>query len=381
MIKSSTVLYDFLTITSESDFKKKKEDYENQEGVNKLKETKNLEGILYSRFNKDLSKQHKVLKEYVNLNEVLLSKLTQSYDVLKLDFLKVSDTLSSISEIYRQLKANSEEYMDPHPILNTYGMLEQLNKDWSTNYKKQTEVFEVDFKEYFDFFRVELDSIKEQITLYQDVKDEYLRYHTNLVHKKERLFNNQAMHKWEMSEEDFSKADASLLTDKAEAFRVMCYNDTKEVESKRRKLGVYCYALLDDFLKLRAYHSRKFKNHFINLCGRNTELLADSFGLVKLLHMNAQEMKQKHKKIKEKKEKEIGNLEDNSKEASEIANDDDLEDDGYYRTPSIYRKKDLTKEGKRESVEIIKNLEGPNNESSANDQQGINKSSKQANLD
>lgn len=299
------------------------------EGVYKLKDTRNLEGILYSKFNKEYSKQQKVLRDYVNINEILLSRLAIAYNNLKLDFEKISGSLINISEIYAQLKATSDEYFDPSPITDSYSMLEKLNKDWGLSYKKQINVFETDFKEYFEFLRVELDSMKEQISHYQDYKDEYLRYYNNLKGKKEKLFKTQALHKWEMSEEDLHKADSSLLSNKEAAFKLMCKKDSLVVEEKRRKLGVCCHSLLSDFFKVRSFHAKKFKNHFINLCGRNSEVLADVFGLVKLLHMNAQELKNF-----ESRDAENENVADNEKPTEQ----DDNSDEYIVRSASIARR-------------------------------------------
>lgn len=290
-VKASNILYEFLTISDDSEFKRRKLFYENKEGVYRLNETQNLEGILYSRFNREYSKQAKIIREYVNINELLLSKLNLAYDSLKIDFENISNTLIGISDIYKQLHLSSDEYNNPAPITDTFKMLEKLNKQWSSNYKKQINVFEVDFKEFFDYFRRELENMKEPINSYQDCKEEYLRFHTTLKNKKEKLFKTQSLAKWEMNEDDYNNSDASLLQNKEAAFKLMCRKETLALEDIRRKLGVSCYSLIHDFVKIRGYHAIKIKNHFINLCGKNKEVLADAFGLVRLIHMNAEDLK------------------------------------------------------------------------------------------
>lgn len=288
VIKASNILYDFLTIREESDFNKKKADYEASEGVHKLHDTNNLEGILYSKFNKDLSKQHKILRDYVNINELLFAKLTEQYDVLKTDFEKISNTLQAISEIYKQLFETSEEFFDPFSMANTYSTMKDLNLQWSESYKKQSTVNEEDFKEFFDYYRCELDALKEHITVYQDSKDDYLRYYNSLKNKKEKLFKLKNSQRWEMSDEDLKNFDKSILNDKNLAFGVMCKNETQVVNNKRRQLGVVCHNLQSDFIRMRSYHSKRYERHFADLAGRNKDVIADVFNLVKLLHMNAE---------------------------------------------------------------------------------------------
>ena len=286
VIRASLIFYDFLTVSDDKEFKKKKEMYDTEEQVTNYKQTKNLEGLLYSKFNKDLSKQNKIVRDYVNINELLISKLILAYDDLKIDFEKISLSLEKISNIYSQLKSISEEYFDPKPITDCYSSFENLNKEWSNCYKKMTNTIELDFKEFFHYYQMELDVLKPHIVNYQDCKEEYIKYSEELNNKKEKLFNSKKWKNWEVSEENLLIAE-SLVENKSGAFNIMCHKETKYELDLKRKLGVICYSLVTDFMKLRNYTSKRIRNHCTELSGRNNEIIADAFSLVKILHMNA----------------------------------------------------------------------------------------------
>lgn len=288
LFRSTQQLYYFLTETDEKSFLKIKKDFEKEESIHKLKDTKNLEGILYCKFNKDYSKQAKIMKDYINMKEVAITNLNYLYDTLKQDYAKVSETLSNISDAYKNLKSISEEFMDPKPIQNTYSMLEKLNLDWSLLYKKQSKFFENEMKHFFNFYRSELEKFKDYIFIYQDTKDDYLKYYLSLTHKKEKLFK-QGINKWEVEPEVLQHVDPQITEDKEAAFKVMCTVESSVVNNKRRKLGVTAFYLISDFIKLRNYHSQRYMNHFTNLAMNNKSLLADCFGLVRILHTNATE--------------------------------------------------------------------------------------------
>ena len=369
VVKASHLFYDFLTIKEETYFNKKKAEYEMTEGVHKLKDTINLEGILYSKFSKDLSKQQKVLRDYVNYNEILLGKLTAQYDVLKLDFEKISSTLNNISDLYKQLYETSDEYVDPFSMTNTYSTLRDLNKEWSKSYKKQIQVNEEDFKEFFDYYRCELEAIKEHITTYEENKQDYLRYYNTLKHKKEKLFKLGNPAKWELTDEDSANLDKSRIEDKHYAFSLMCKKDAKTVEDKRRQLGVICHNLQSDFLKMRSYHSRRYEKHFSDIAGKNKEVLSDVFNLVKILHMNSELEKKRRESNLEKQNKtstydtfEASNGQENLDEKIKL---DDL-DENYARHNTICKKspKESLDATNRLSVEYIRiekhDLEGFN---------------------
>ena len=289
LFKSSSVLYDFLTISDDIDFARKKKEYESMDGVYKLKETKNLEGILYCKFNKNISSQQKVIKEYTNINEILLTKLTNNYSTLISDFEKVHLTLKNISDTYKQLKDLSDEFNDPFSITNTYSLMEKLNGELSANYSKQINLIDTDLKEFFEYHRNEFNTLKDNINIYNENKTEYLSYNNSLRSKKEKLFKTNDLQQFQINPEDLVDCDLqSIKENRSVAFKMMCRPETITVEEKRRKLGVCSFALINDFIKLRNTHSRSLRNHFIELSGKNNDLLADVFGMVKLLHMNTE---------------------------------------------------------------------------------------------
>lgn len=325
IFKCSYVLYDFLTISDEIDFKKKKREYELMDGVHKLKETKNLEGILYCKFNKTISSQQKVIKEYVNINEILLTKLTNNYSTLISDFERVHLTLKNISDTYKQLKDISDEFNDPFSITNTYCLLEKLNGELSSNYSKQINLIDTDLKEFFEYHRNEFDTLKENINIYGENKTEYLSYHNSLKRKKEKLFKTNDIQRFEINPEELQNIDEqSIKENRSVAFKMMCRPETVTVEEKRRKLGVCSFALINDFIKLRNTHSRSLRNHFIELSGKNNDLLADVFGMVKLLHMNT-ESEYKNQKIDKDDKNDPGKEYDSETQSEEKLNLDEID--------------------------------------------------------
>ena len=60
----------------------------------------------------DLHKQQKILNDYVNINESLISRLTENYDDLKNNFEKISTNLENISEIFTFMVETNCAYAD-----------------------------------------------------------------------------------------------------------------------------------------------------------------------------------------------------------------------------------------------------------------------------
>lgn len=288
-IKASEILYDFLTVSNEIDFSKTKTDYEISPSSNKLENLRNLQGILYCKYNKNYDTQNSFIKDYLKQKDNLLGKLYSAYSNLQDELKKVSNLVTIVSETYKQLKSISIEFHDPLTISDTYSNLEKIYKDLSCNYNKQVNIIETEFKDFFEYFRQEIISFKEKTEIFEDLKEEYFKAFKNLQSKKERLFILKNLQKWELKPEEFETADANVLNNKPLAFKIMCYEDSTALEKKLRKLGVCSYSLLNEMHKFKLFYGKMFHYHFSNMSARNTEFLSDVFLLIKVLNLNNNE--------------------------------------------------------------------------------------------
>lgn len=293
ILRSSNIFYDFLTIKSYKELDKIYETYSKTTNILKLKDIKNTEGILYSKVNQDILNKHELANSYVTNTKTLLSELIATYNELQKNLENISNTYNKLSNISSKLKDVSIKYSDPVVITKTYSFLSELNKTWSQCYSKQISLIETEFKEFFGFYSDELDHFQTQNFSFQKAKDDYIRTFVNLKNKKEKLFRYYSVGKWELdkklisNETDIIDINTKVLSNKEEAFKIMCKNESDILEEKKNKFGVFCYHSLDDYFKLKNHHSYRFKNHIISLSERNNDLLGDAFTLVKLIHMNA----------------------------------------------------------------------------------------------
>lgn len=112
IIKNSKILYEFLTIEEETDFMNKKKEYLKVKSPTKLSEMKSLDGEIKSILTKENEQASEGIKNYVNLNEMLMKKLCTSHKNLFLEMNQVSIRMKEISEIYNQLHYVSEKSSD-----------------------------------------------------------------------------------------------------------------------------------------------------------------------------------------------------------------------------------------------------------------------------
>ncbi len=290
-IKSSNLIFDFLTITNEVEFSKRKSLYEDSSSTNKLENFNNLQGILYCRYNQETDKQSGYIKDYIKITDSLLSKLSGTYSAIEEQYKIISALMNNLSDIYKQLKDVSRDYDDPYSITQTYTVFENTYKDLGNNFNKQVGIIDKEFSDFFDYFRQELGIFREKVTIFEDYKEDYFKAEKNLKLKKEKLFNIKNLHKWELAQEDLEKADGNILYNKELAMQLMCKNDTVNVEKKLKRLGVSSYSLLNEMHKLKIYYSRVFHSHFSNLSERNSDFLSEVFSIIKTFTVNKENLK------------------------------------------------------------------------------------------
>lgn len=246
LFKSSLIVHDFLTIKSEHEFEKKKDIYSRYESTRRIRDTKNLEGLVTSKINEEMLYQHELIEKYNEKVSILLEELSVAYTALKEDFRRTAKTLGDISHIHKQLHDISCNYSDPPSITQTFQSLYKINSDWSKAYENQISILDSEFREMFEYFREDLLSYKEESECLKDFKEDYVNGYIYLLNKKEKLFSNNPVSKWEAADEDIQFAGENILSDKSLAFKLMCRKETLQLEDKKIKFGVMCYGSLKD---------------------------------------------------------------------------------------------------------------------------------------
>ena len=136
LIRNSQILYDFLTIGSDEEFTKKKNEYTKMKPPTGISEMKSIDGVL----NVGIAQEKEILltniKDNATINETLLKKLNTSYKALKGEIAIVSSRLNEISDIWNQLFQNCTKYADNTYVTESYKYMSNFSKELGENLKK-----------------------------------------------------------------------------------------------------------------------------------------------------------------------------------------------------------------------------------------------------
>ena len=206
---------------------------QNFEGKNKIIEINiNNEKEVISHFNSIynfLNGQNEILD---NLQKNLINY--KKYMAQAFHFLEEAE--NNFSKLTMMLtKVNISE-----TINNVYENYEIFFKNWKRVQDNQCFIIKEMIKKFFKDVKIKSDGLVENLEKTQNFQEDYLSQKTKLMAKKESLWNQMDVSKWELNQADQIDSNR-LFHDKLYAQEKMCFKETLDLNIKRELLGYYCY--------------------------------------------------------------------------------------------------------------------------------------------
>ena len=261
-IKTSQILYDFLTIKNYEEFINKKKQYEKIKIFNfiDIKDRKSLSGELNIKINKEKETYLENVKDNTIYNSNLFKKLNSNFKTLNDEFSHVIKRLEIISDIYKQIYEVSNKYLDLNIIKESYSQMEIMFKNLGNNFNKIKSFINSEIKQYFKFIGNNYICLNEMIQNVEISKNNYIKLSKNLINKKNEIY----------------KKDKSLPKNK------ILPQETKNSTKNKMIYGFYLNEIIKEYEKIRKinsyFHKRKicfFCKEQITICSEYTRILGD----------------------------------------------------------------------------------------------------------
>ncbi len=261
-IKTSQILYDFLTIKNYEEFINKKKQYEKIKIFNfiDIKDRKSLSGELNIKINKEKETYLENVKDITIYNSNLFKKLNSNFKTLNDEFSHVIKRLEIISDIYKQIYEVSNKYLDLNIIKESYSQMEIMFKNLGNNFNKIKSFINSEIKQYFKFIGNNYICLNEMIQNVEISKNNYIKLSKNLINKKNEIY----------------KKDKSLPKNK------ILPQETKNSIKNKMIYGFYLNEIIKEYEKIRKinsyFHKRKicfFCKEQITICSEYTRILGD----------------------------------------------------------------------------------------------------------
>lgn len=199
-LKTSKLLFDFLTTSTEAEFLLKAQAYEKIEYPKIVSQLQSKTGTITVHpeildDNEHTEKTNKVVQN----NITVLTKLNQSFKRLLAGMKQVSNSLYEISEVFNELIKTTKDYDAGDPYIKQFEGLKEAFAELYYNNQKQTFIYDIQLKQHFKYIQKEYVSIKELRDSYFEGKNNYYKTKEKLRKKKEELFNKKDLKTWELN--------------------------------------------------------------------------------------------------------------------------------------------------------------------------------------
>lgn len=124
----------------------------------------------------------------------------------------------------------------------------------------QNEVIKHNIKDFFKYIRMENISYMELVRQREEAKTKYNNELLRLNVKKEKLWTQMDLTKWELNEAE--KLDRALLVkDKNYAFQKMLYKETAFLSNLHNQLGFFNKMNMDELKRLISNHCARYSQN------------------------------------------------------------------------------------------------------------------------
>ena len=270
LLRNSQILYDFISIKDEKTFNNKKNIYNKLKTPQRVEEVKTLNGIMDIGVDKEKEQLAEKIKVISESNGDLMKKLTKEYKLLNTQIEEISKKMKDIAKIWDELYKKGESNSESEIILGLYDIMYKVMEDWSNMEKNHVKLINLKIREYFRYMRYEYKSIREYYNTYDNAKNQYLKSYIKLMDNKEKMFREEDIENWGLSQEDM-KNKMNLLKNKEYSIERMLPEETKKVNDFRKMYGCYLNSLVGEYKEIQNYNGTRHKENISKFMRETTE--------------------------------------------------------------------------------------------------------------
>jgi len=280
--KSNKFLYFFLNLEDENQFKVKRKEGDALRKVSRLEEVSNLAGEIPLDINANLKYYAAHAGELFNQTDPIYKKIRKLSKQLTVDLDQVSNTIFSIGECYAALYAattnfNKNVAMGKNPYLDDiYLTLNNMMVSWGEQTLGQIKIVQKNMVYFYKYGDYENETFREIVQGRARTGLEYIQKKKELIAKKERLFLQQDLTRWELTpaaQKEHSRE--TLLKNKSLAFDVMLPRETHMVRELRDTFAYQNSLTYTELDKCLHEKCKEYSSNFHDLAKSQAENLTE----------------------------------------------------------------------------------------------------------
>jgi len=259
--KASEILVSFLSMSDRTQFEYRMKEMSNFSAPPLyIEDIKTLNGKIKISIDNSLNEQYfGNVQNYFKLQNQLLEKLNED---LKFFYKSLNAAVSNLENVQKDFEflhlLNSQVHMK-EDIVKSFEQFEFFFKNWKNIIFNQNDVIRRRVKDFFKYVRMEGETYLELFSKREEIQNKFISDSRKLQAKKDKLWAQMDISKWEILE-DFGRIDRVLLVrDKIYGCSKMCTTETNNLNNLQKKLGYVNKCSIDELKRL----VNKYKNTFV----------------------------------------------------------------------------------------------------------------------
>ena len=198
------------------------------------------------------------IKTFFKLHTCLLERLNYNLKNFYKNIKICCKNLEDVQKDFDMINQLNEKIYMREPIKKTYEEFGIFIKNWKRILFNQNEQIKESIKNFFKFVKLEGSAFLDMINRREEIRDKYIQDSNTLRIKKEKLWIENNIKKWDIID-DYNQVDNVLLIkDKKYALSKMCTQDTLAVEKLKEQLGYANKMISNELKKFLNENSEKF---------------------------------------------------------------------------------------------------------------------------
>ena len=281
ILRTSSILQEFLTNDQFEGYKKNMKEFKLAPNMENFKSNK--ESLKFDFKEEQLNLPQKYLKK-IELPKSLYNNLGTVLSNIANDFQFLNKHFKEANEIFAKLYKSSKDTDQNEYTIKVIEKLKVIFNDCATSYSKQSDFFEKDMKEFFNYINMELNEMNTIYNQFMKKKNEYESLGIDYLSKREKLFNDKKYNKWELTKEDEAKLD-TFKDNKEEAMKYICKEMGNNVNNLKLQVGCFCNIVLKQFNHVTKHIGEQMKEYFESIKEKNKELIDQGFTISQLINI------------------------------------------------------------------------------------------------
>ena len=246
IIKNSQILYDFLCVEDQNEFKKKQKEYENTTPNNDIQNNQSINGKIDINITQENEKKYGLIKSYCYDHERTFKQLHYSLSSIEEDFDNITKKINESSLIWEKLiNLNKKYHKENNYEKEIYTQMKNMFNIIEKFLKKENDLLKTNINEYFNFFSNNINNCELIFKKVDEYKRIYSKEEKDLISLKNELFNKKNMGSSEDKNVDLSK----LLP-----------RNTESTLEMKKNYGYYLNRAITEFERMKSLDYELYKD-------------------------------------------------------------------------------------------------------------------------